>query len=125
MDLKFLHSIIFVKDLAVSRAFYTQVLDLKIVQEYPTFILFENNFAIHITRELLQTIFGQDPGETTALQGKNNILLYFESPNLEDVFNRIQSQVTLIHPITRQHWGQRVFRFYDPDQHIIEIGEPM
>ncbi|MDX9802546.1 MAG: hypothetical protein RBS96_00715, partial [Dehalococcoidales bacterium] len=22
-------------------------------------------------------------------------------------------------------WGQRAIRFYDPDNHIIEIGEPM
>lgn len=22
-------------------------------------------------------------------------------------------------------WGQRVIRFYDPDMHIIEVGEPM
>jgi hypothetical protein len=33
--------------------------------------------------------------------------------------------VELIHPILQQAWGQRVFRFYDPDRHIVEIGEPM
>ncbi|WP_424540407.1 hypothetical protein [Sinorhizobium medicae] len=27
-------------------------------------------------------------------------------------------------PIERQAWGQRVFRFYDPDEHAIEVGEP-
>ena len=33
--------------------------------------------------------------------------------------------MTFIHNIEQQPWGQRVLRFYDPDRHIIEIGEPM
>ena len=24
-----------------------------------------------------------------------------------------------------QPWGQRVFRIYDPDKHMVELGEPM
>jgi hypothetical protein len=27
--------------------------------------------------------------------------------------------------LREQPWGQRVFRVYDPDGHIVEIGEPM
>ena len=30
-----------------------------------------------------------------------------------------------IHGIKEQPWGQRVMRFYDPDMHIIEVGESM
>ena len=32
-------------------------------------------------------------------------------------------QVKLVHPLKEHGWGQRVIRFYDPDQHIIEVGE--
>ena len=28
-----------------------------------------------------------------------------------------------IHPLAEHRWGQRVVRFYDPDKHIIEVGE--
>lgn len=28
-----------------------------------------------------------------------------------------------VHPIKDHSWGQRVVRIYDPDKHIIEIGE--
>ena len=27
--------------------------------------------------------------------------------------------------VTEHSWGQRVIRFYDPDGHIIEVGEDM
>ena len=30
-----------------------------------------------------------------------------------------------VHPIMEHSWGQRVVRFYDPDKHIIEVGESM
>ena len=30
-----------------------------------------------------------------------------------------------IHGIKEQPWGQRVIRFYDPDMHIVEVGESM
>ena len=30
-----------------------------------------------------------------------------------------------VHDLREQPWGQRVARFYDPDGHIIEIGESM
>ncbi|MBQ8137428.1 MAG: glyoxalase, partial [Clostridia bacterium] len=30
-----------------------------------------------------------------------------------------------VHPPVTHRWGQRVVRFYDPDGHIIEVGEKM
>ena len=34
-------------------------------------------------------------------------------------------QVDYVHPVKEHRWGQRVVRFYDPDRHIIEVGENM
>ena len=36
-----------------------------------------------------------------------------------------QAGVTCVHPIREQPWGQRVFRVFDPDRHLVDIGEPM
>lgn len=33
--------------------------------------------------------------------------------------------IDYVHPVTEHSWGQRVVRIYDPDQHIIEVGENM
>ncbi|MDF2566503.1 MAG: glyoxalase, partial [Massilibacillus sp.] len=30
-----------------------------------------------------------------------------------------------VHDMIEQPWGQRVFRIYDPDKHMVELGEPM
>jgi catechol 2,3-dioxygenase-like lactoylglutathione lyase family enzyme len=126
MNIEFSHSIIFVKDMQVSKAFYTEVLGLKVVQDYGTIILFENHLAIHQAQALAVTIWkAEAPSGADQPQGRQNLLLYFETPTLEETFTRLQDKVKLIHPIERQAWGQLVFRFYDPDGHAIEIGEPL
>ena len=33
--------------------------------------------------------------------------------------------IEYVHPVKEHSWGQRVVRFYDPDKHIIEVGENM
>ena len=33
--------------------------------------------------------------------------------------------ISYVHPPLEHRWGQRVVRFYDPDGHIVEVGEDM
>ncbi len=35
------------------------------------------------------------------------------------------TDINYVHSIVEHSWGQRVVRFYDPDNHIIEVGENM
>jgi catechol 2,3-dioxygenase-like lactoylglutathione lyase family enzyme len=126
MNIEFSHSIVFVKDIQVSKTFYTEVIGLKVVQDHGAIVLFENHLAIHQAHELAVTIWKREaPSDTDQPQGQHNLLLYFETNELEAIFARLRSQVRLIHPIEQQAWGQKVFRFYDPDGHVIEIGEPL
>lgn len=37
----------------------------------------------------------------------------------------MRKNIEYIHPLIEHSWGQRVVRFYDPDKHIIEVGENM
>ncbi len=124
MKIQFLHPVVFVKDIELSKRFYTNILGLKIIEEHAVFILFEMHFSIHQAKALTETIYGSAP-DSSELQGKGNILLYFEVDDIESFFSQIEDNIDLIHPIVRQYWGQRVFRLHDPDGHIIEIGEPM
>jgi uncharacterized glyoxalase superfamily protein PhnB len=56
----------------------------------------------------------------------NNFELYFETDELEKTIQQLnENKIELIHEIVEQPWGQRVTRFYDPDNHIIEVGESM
>jgi catechol 2,3-dioxygenase-like lactoylglutathione lyase family enzyme len=126
MDLKFINPIVFVKDIRISKAFYSEILGLKVLEDHGPFVLFENDLGIYQAHELAVIIWKANaPSDADQPQGHHNLLFYFETNELEDVFMRIKDQVKLIHPIQRQAWGQMVFRFYDPDGHIIEIGEPL
>ena len=126
MNLKFINSIAFVKDIRVSKAFYAETLGLKVIGDHGPFVLFEDHFSLHQARELSDTVWkAEAPFDADQLQGRHNLLLYFETMALEKTFARLKDQVRLIHPIERQAWGQLVFRFYDPDGHVVEIGEPL
>jgi catechol 2,3-dioxygenase-like lactoylglutathione lyase family enzyme len=119
----FCNTIVFVRDISVSKDFYKTIVGLKVEKEYETVVFFENHFIIHDRREIIKTVFGENP-LSNKKQGRKNILIYFETDDIESAYQQIiRNKVTLIHPVIKQDWGQQVFRFYDPDNHIIEIGE--
>jgi len=53
--------------------------------------------------------------------------LYFEVDNFDEFINKLKkhSEIQYVHPPKQHDWQQRVVRIYDPDYHIIEIGESM
>jgi len=52
--------------------------------------------------------------------------LYFETNNIVQDFNDLKSKnVKFLHEIHEEIWGQQTIRFFDPDNHLIEIGESM
>lgn len=124
--MRFVNPIPFVKDVRRSTAFYRDDLGLAVVEDHGDFVMFEGNFTIHDGAALARTVWGEQadaapPGD----YGCRNLLLYFEDNDIDGCFARLRDKVRLIHEPARQAWGQRVFRFYDPDGHVVEIGEPM
>ena len=121
----FYNTIVFVKDLQKSKAFYSATLGLKIEQEYDTIVFFENHFVIHDGNNLRHTIYGKKP-VFNGRKGAKNLLIYLETDDIMKQYENIKKRgVRIIHGIVEQNWGQKVFRFYDPDGHIVEIGEAM
>ena len=52
--------------------------------------------------------------------------LYFEDEDLDAFCDHLkQFDICYVHPLFEHRWGQRVVRFYDPDKHIIEVGEKL
>ncbi|MEN0087170.1 MAG: VOC family protein [Pseudomonadota bacterium] len=121
--MKFVNPLPFVEDVDASKLFYTKTLGLVILEDHGNFVLFEGGFAIHYGAALFKTVFGSD-NASTGSYGRANLGLYFEHYDLDAAFARISPTVELIHEIRKEPWGQRVFRFYDPDRHVIEVGEP-
>lgn len=121
--MRFVNPIPFVSDIARSKVFYSDLLGLKILNDFGNFVLFETGFAIHDGKSLEQTVWRKS-SEASEPYGRQNILLYFEHEDVDAAFKVIAPHVNLIHHVEKQEWGQRVFRFYDPDGHAVEIGEP-
>ncbi|MEG1706328.1 MAG: glyoxalase, partial [Clostridia bacterium] len=44
---------------------------------------------------------------------------------MDDFLQKLKSfsNILFVHNVKERSWGQRVVRFYDPDMHIIEVGE--
>ena len=65
-------------------------------------------------------------GKSDISFGGNNFEIYFEEDNFDAFADKLKKcDVEYVHPIVEHSWGQRFIRFYDPDKHIIEVGENM
>lgn len=121
--LKYQGVLIVVNDMAVSRRFYEECLGQKVLFDFGVDVAFEGGLTIH-QKDHFQELLG---GERFAVVIKSHAgELYFESAEIETFEQRLkETGVEFIHPIREQPWAQRVMRIYDPDGHVIEIGESM
>jgi catechol 2,3-dioxygenase-like lactoylglutathione lyase family enzyme len=121
--LKFDAPLIVVSDIARSRHFYEKLLGQKVKFDFGPNVPFEG-FSIHL-KSHFQSLLG-DAAQFPVIQKAHWGKLYFETDELEPIYQRLNIVgVEFIHPICEQPWGQRVMRLYDPDGHIVEIGETM
>ncbi len=122
--LKFVSPLIVVEDMARSRQFYEQLLCQKVKFDFGVDVAFEGDFTIHL-KSHFQSLLG-DAAKYPITAKAHNGELYFEVDDIESLYQRLQAVgVEFIEGIQEQPWGQRAMRLYDPDGHIIEIGEPM
>jgi catechol 2,3-dioxygenase-like lactoylglutathione lyase family enzyme len=117
-------AVLFVSDIATSKRFYNNVLGQKIVADFGRNVSFEGGLSLWEKNYALRTIFGEKATELAV--GANNAELYFESSNIDELLGGlVKNGVAVIHLVREHPWGQRAFRIYDPDKHIIEFAEPM
>ena len=121
--MKYISPLITVNDINVSRKFYENVMGQKVKFDFGEDVQFEGDFSIH-DKKHYQKLMEKD--DFTVEQKSNSFELYFEDDNIEGAFSRVKnSGAEIIHTLREQPWGKRVARFYDPDGHIIEIGESL
>jgi catechol 2,3-dioxygenase-like lactoylglutathione lyase family enzyme len=116
--------VLFVTNVEKSKYFYNVVLGQKIVMDFGVNVGFEGGLAIWDRDYALNLIFQRQTQNIEV--GKNNAEIYFESDSLDDLYERLlKEEIEVIHTIIEQPWGQRVFRVYDSDNHIVEFAETM
>jgi catechol 2,3-dioxygenase-like lactoylglutathione lyase family enzyme len=119
--MKFICSLVTVNDINRSRNFYETILNQKVKFDFGQNVTFHGDFAIH-EKSHFKTLIDNSEIKTNC----NNFELYFEFNDLEQIVERLTAfGVIFIHNIREQPWRQKVVRFYDPDGHIIEIGETL
>ncbi len=120
--MKFSCSVIAVKNIEISKKFYETVLNQKIISDFGINVTFEGDFA-------LQQGYSEMIGipENEVKQKSNNFEMYFEEEEFDDFLEKLKTmkEIKYVHDVKKYDWGQRVVRFYDPDEHIIEVGETM
>lgn len=123
MEVKYVCPLISVRNVNKSREFYENVLKQEVEIDHGENVAFKGGFAIHDV-EHFQSLTGISMVEKSF--NKDFMELYFEVDDINKLEEKLKSlNVKFVHKIREQPWGQRVMRFYDPDNYIIEIGEPL
>ncbi|GAB6151809.1 glyoxalase [Desulfosporosinus burensis] len=122
--MKFICALIVVNNMHVARRFYEQVLNQKVKYDFGENVMYEGGFSIQLKSHFANMITINS--ENIAAKS-NNFELYFEEEDIYSLIERLKNTIEIqyIHELLEHPWGQKVIRFYDPDMHIIEVGESM
>lgn len=117
--MQYMGTLIAVTDLEKSRRFYHDVLGLTITTDFGPNVTF-NGCIVLQTMETWVDFIKSD----YVMFDNRASELYFETDKFDEMMQRLDSAgVEFVHRPIVHRWGQKAVRFYDPDKHIIEIGE--
>lgn len=124
MKLQLQNPLFVVADMERSKNFYKTVLGLEPVSDFGANVVLEGGLALQ-TLDSWAGFLGKTPEEITF--GGYDSEVYFETEDFDGFLRQLLegSSVELVHPPLEHRCGQRVVRLYDPDRHIIEVGEAM
>lgn len=113
--------LIVVSDIEKSKRFYRDLFDLQVVSDFGENVVLSEGLVLQ-ERKLWSEFIARD-----VTFGGNNAELYFEETNLDFFIERLRNSkwnVEFVNERMKHSWGQEVIRFYDPDGHIVEVGQP-
>ena len=103
--MRYTAALISVADVHVSQAFYQELFGLELDHDYGINVSFTCGLALQQNFAWLTGV----PEDSVARRPHN-----LERPDIRRLGD-----------VVEHGWGQRVVRFYDPDGHLIEVGEDM
>ena len=117
--MKFKGSMLVVDDIDKAVNFYKNVLGLRVIMDFGANKTLTGGFSLQTAETYKDFIDGQ----SIRFFG-NDFELYFEEDDFDSFIQRLKRfDIEFVHPVKEHAWGQRVVRFYDPDKHIVEVGE--
>lgn len=119
--MKFKNPLLIVTDMDKSVKFYKEVLGLHVIIDFGANKTLTGGLCLQTIETWKDFI-----GTSEISFGSNNYEVYFEEDDFDKFADKLKSfDIEYVHPVKEHSWGQRVVRFYDPDKHIIEVGENM
>lgn len=117
--MKFKNPMLVVADMDRTVEFYEKVLGLHVIMDFGANKTLTGGLCLQTLEKWREFI-----GTNEISFGGNNAEMYFEENDFDKLIERLKEfDIEYIHPVKEHSWGQRVVRFYDPDKHILEIGE--
>jgi len=127
MNLNKCMPVLFVKDAGISKKFYTELLQFTVIMDNGgANLTFKEGFAVW--QIWLDNIIPKTLGaeNISNKESTSRFELCFETDDIDQIYMTLKENgVRFLHEINTELWGQRTIRFYDPDGHLIEVGEEM
>lgn len=122
--MKYESSLIVVKDIDASVKFYNDVLGLDVICDFGANKTLAGGISLQTLETWLKFIHKE---QNDIIFSSNSMELYFEEEDLDCFVEKLNAfiHIKYVHKLEESSWGQRTVRFYDPDNHIIEVGESM
>lgn len=120
--MKFKNTLLVVTDMKKSVKYYCEVFGMRVLTDFGANVTLTGGIALQ-TEETWKAFI--DETDNIRYGGKD-AELYFEEENFAAFAEKCDRlQVNKVHSVKEHSWGQRVIRLYDPDGHIIEVGEDL
>lgn len=124
--MKQVDTIVLVKNIKEIDIFYRNILGLEILHDWGDMLIYKNRLALHQVDKLQPEEFARSMDSINSIN--NRVIIYLELEKgyvLEDILIKLKDKkVNIIHGVYQLPW-QRIIRIYDPENNIIEIGEPV
>ena len=122
--MKFGGPLIVISDMERSKAFYYEVLGLEVTLDFGANVTLTGGLSLQTKASWCDFIH---KSEAEIINKNHAGELFFEEECFDEFIVRLgqRTDICYVHPMIEHSWGQRVVRFYDPDLHVIEVGEEM
>ena len=120
--MKFKGPLLVVNDMEKSKTFYKEILGLHVIMDFGANVTLAGGVCLQ-TKESWENFINAKADDI--IFGGISSEIYFEEDKFDSFIERLNGfrDIQYVHPVIEHSWGQKVVRFYDPDMHIIEVGE--
>jgi len=117
--MKFGLPLIAVSDMERSKCFYHDVFEMEVTGDFGANVILSDCLSLQTADTWTSFIGGRE-----VTFGSNAFELYFEEGDIDRFMEKLAAmEINYVHPLIEHSWGQRAVRLFDPDGHIIEVGE--